>query len=89
MGTNGVGKTSLMKAISGNHARSGGTLSLDGAGGAGAAGAPAGADGHRLRAAGAHDLSAADRAREPRDGLRLPAEGERAVPDRIFELFPF
>jgi ABC-type branched-subunit amino acid transport system ATPase component len=27
MGTNGVGKTSLMKAISGNHARSGGTLS--------------------------------------------------------------
>jgi urea transport system ATP-binding protein len=30
MGTNGVGKTSLMKAISGNHARSGGSLTLDG-----------------------------------------------------------
>jgi urea transport system ATP-binding protein len=30
MGTNGVGKTSLMKAISGNHPRSGGTLTLDG-----------------------------------------------------------
>ena len=30
MGTNGVGKTSLMKAISGTHARSGGTLTLDG-----------------------------------------------------------
>ena len=31
MGTNGVGKTSLLKAISGTHPRSGGTLSLDGA----------------------------------------------------------
>lgn len=30
MGTNGVGKTSLMKAISGTHPRSGGTLTLDG-----------------------------------------------------------
>ncbi len=30
MGTNGVGKTSLMKAISGRHPRSGGEVSLDG-----------------------------------------------------------
>lgn len=30
MGTNGVGKTSLLKAISGTHARSGGTAELDG-----------------------------------------------------------
>ena len=30
MGTNGVGKTSLMKAISGTHARSGGTVEFDG-----------------------------------------------------------
>ncbi|WP_170519425.1 urea ABC transporter ATP-binding subunit UrtE [Ruegeria atlantica] len=30
MGTNGVGKTSLMKAISGTHLRSGGNLELDG-----------------------------------------------------------
>ena len=30
MGTNGVGKTSLLKAISGSHPRSGGTMSLDG-----------------------------------------------------------
>jgi urea transport system ATP-binding protein len=30
MGTNGVGKTSLLKAISGSHARSGGTMTLDG-----------------------------------------------------------
>ena len=30
MGTNGVGKTSLLKAISGTHARSAGTLKLDG-----------------------------------------------------------
>ncbi|MFY0679225.1 MAG: urea ABC transporter ATP-binding subunit UrtE [Thalassovita sp.] len=30
MGTNGVGKTSLLKAISGTHMRSGGTIELDG-----------------------------------------------------------
>lgn len=30
VGTNGVGKTSLLKAISGTHIRSGGTLTLDG-----------------------------------------------------------
>lgn len=30
MGTNGVGKTSLLKAISGTHPRSGGQMSLDG-----------------------------------------------------------
>ena len=30
MGTNGVGKTSLIKSISGTHPRSGGTLTLDG-----------------------------------------------------------
>ncbi len=30
VGTNGVGKTSLLKAISGTHVRSGGTLTLDG-----------------------------------------------------------
>ena len=30
VGTNGVGKTSLLKAIAGTHLRSGGTLSLDG-----------------------------------------------------------
>lgn len=30
MGTNGVGKTSLIRAISGSHPRSGGTVSLDG-----------------------------------------------------------
>ncbi len=30
MGTNGVGKTSLIKAICGTHPRSGGTISLDG-----------------------------------------------------------
>ena len=30
MGTNGVGKTSLLKAISGTHPRSGGSYHLDG-----------------------------------------------------------
>ena len=30
MGTNGVGKTSLIRAISGRHNRSGGSVTLDG-----------------------------------------------------------
>ena len=73
MGTNGVGKTSLLKAISGTHARSGGTLP---AGWRGDRRAPAhhpGPQGHRLRAAGPRYLPAADGEGEPRDRLCLPA----------------
>jgi urea transport system ATP-binding protein len=88
MGTNGVGKTSLMRAISGTHPRSGGTVSLGGE--------PIG----RLPA---HALARKGVAYVPqgreifplltvRENLEtgfgcLPA-GERRVPEEIFELFP-
>ena len=88
MGTNGVGKTSLMKAISGTHARSGGTVTLGG---------------EALPVLPAHRLAQMGIAYVPqgrmifplltvRENLEtgfacLPA-AERRVPDRIFEMFP-
>jgi urea transport system ATP-binding protein len=88
MGTNGVGKTSLMKAISGNHARSGGTLSLDG---------------QDLPVLPAHRLAQMGIGYVPQGRMIFPLltvrenletgfaclpKGERTIPARIFELFP-
>ena len=88
MGTNGVGKTSLLKALAGRHPASGGEIMLDGA----ALG--------RLRAQRAAQAGIAyvPQGREifplmtVRENLEtgfacLPP-AERTVPDRIFELFP-
>jgi urea transport system ATP-binding protein len=88
MGTNGVGKTSLLKAMSGRHPRSGGTVTLDGS---------------ELPRRGATTFSRAGVAYVPqgrevfglltvRENLEtgyacLPRE-EHGVPDEIFELFP-
>lgn len=88
MGTNGVGKTSLLKAISGTHHRSSGTMKLDGV---------------EIAKPPAHQLAAAGIAYVPqgrmifplltvRENLEagfacLPA-AERTVPDDIYELFP-
>lgn len=88
MGTNGVGKTSLIRAISGRHPRSGGELVLDG---------------EALPALPAHRLARKGVALVPqgreifplltvRENLEtgfatLPA-GERAVPEEMFDLFP-
>lgn len=88
MGTNGVGKTSLIKAISGTHPRSGGDLALDGEG---------------LGVLPSHALARKGVAYVPqgreifplmtvRENLEtgfacLPTE-EHFIPDEIFELFP-
>ena len=88
MGTNGVGKTSLIKAICGTHARSGGTVSLDG---------------EVLPVLPPHLLARRGIACVPqgreifplltvKENLEtgfgcLPA-ADRRVPDEIFELFP-
>jgi urea transport system ATP-binding protein len=88
MGTNGVGKTSLLKAISGVHPSGGGTITLDGETLGRLPAACARAQGHRLCAAGRDDLPAADGAREPGDRLCLPAAPSITFPDEIFELFP-
>lgn len=88
MGTNGVGKTSLMKAIAGAHARSGGAVALDG---------------EALGKLPAHALAKKGIGYVPQgreifplltvmENLEtgfgcLPKDAHR-VPDEIFELFP-
>ncbi|MFA3921056.1 urea ABC transporter ATP-binding subunit UrtE [Ruegeria hyattellae] len=88
MGTNGVGKTSLMKAISGAHPRSGGELELDG---------------KQMGVLPAHQMAWKGVAYVPqgreifplltvRENLEtgfscLPAS-EHFVPDDIFDMFP-
>lgn len=88
MGTNGVGKTSLLKAIAGVHPRSGGVLSLDGET---IGKVPA----HVLAAKGVgyvpqgRDIFPLLTVRENLEtGFATLPRGERAVPDEIYELFP-
>jgi len=88
MGTNGVGKTSLMKAIAGTHPRSGGEIVLDGQ--------PLGrVPAHRLAQMGVGYVPQGRMifplltVRENLEtGLACLPRGERVVPDRIYEMFP-
>lgn len=88
MGTNGVGKTSLLKAISGTHQRSGGTYRLDG---------------EEIGRAPAHVLAKKGIGYVPqgRDifplltvkenletGFACLPRSEHRIPDEIFDLFP-
>jgi len=88
MGTNGVGKTSLLKAISGTHHRSSGTMKLDG---------------RDIAKPPAHQLAAAGIGYVPQGRMIFPLltvrenletgfaclpSSERKVPDEIYELFP-
>ncbi|MEX0281734.1 MAG: urea ABC transporter ATP-binding subunit UrtE [Arenibacterium sp.] len=88
MGTNGVGKTSLLKAISGTHPRSGGTYRL----------------GHEeIQKAQAYDLAQRGVAYVPQGreifpfltvqenletGFACLERGSRAIPEDVFDLFP-
>ncbi|EAQ01773.1 branched-chain amino acid ABC transporter, ATP-binding protein [Pseudooceanicola batsensis HTCC2597] len=88
MGTNGVGKTSLLKAISGTHPRSGGTMELDG---------------EDLGRMPAHQLAHKGIGYVPQGRMIFPLltveenmqtayaclpKSEHGIPDEIFELFP-
>lgn len=88
MGTNGVGKTSLMNAIAGTHIRSGGDIALNGT---------------PLAKLPAHHLAQMGVAYVPQGRMIFPLltvrenlevgfaclpKAERHVSDRIFELFP-
>jgi len=88
MGTNGVGKTSLMKAIAGTHPRSGGEILLEGQS---LGRLPA----HRLAQMGIGYVPQGRMifplltVRENLEtGLACLPRGERVVPDRIYEMFP-
>lgn len=89
MGTNGVGKTSLLKAVSGTHPRSGGEVRLDGAP------VPAGAPAHVLARMGVgyvpqgRDIFPLMTVRENLEtGYACLDRADRRVADEIFELFP-
>ena len=88
MGTNGVGKTSLLKAISGTHPRSGGTMVLDG---------------EDLGRLPAHMLAQKGIGYVPQGRMIFPLltvqenmetayaclpRSEHHIPDEIYELFP-
>ncbi|MEL6522874.1 MAG: urea ABC transporter ATP-binding subunit UrtE [Pseudomonadota bacterium] len=88
MGTNGVGKTSLLKAIAGAHQRSGGSLRLDG---------------EEIGRISAHALAQKGVAYVPQGreifplmtvrenletGYACLPKSEHGVPDQIYELFP-
>lgn len=88
MGTNGVGKTSLLKAIAGVHPRSGGSLTFDGAG---------------LGRVAPQAMARRGLAYVPQGRMIFPLlsvrenmetafatlpRSERFIPDEIFELFP-
>ena len=88
MGTNGVGKTSLLKAISGTHKPSGGSVRL---GGVEMTGWPA----HRLAQAGigyvpqGRDIFPLLTVRENLEtGFACLPRADHSIPDEIFELFP-
>ena len=88
MGTNGVGKTSLLRAIAGRHPYSGGTITLDGqdlmhpnavqAARAGIAYVPQGREVFPL-------MSVTENLQT---GFACLPRSEHHIPDRIYELFP-
>ncbi|MBO9477947.1 urea ABC transporter ATP-binding subunit UrtE [Shimia sp. R11_0] len=88
MGTNGVGKTSLIKAISGTHPRSGGTLSLDGEA---LPPLPAQALAHKgvaIVPQGREIFPLLTVRENMETGFNCLPKSERAVPEEMFELFP-
>ncbi len=88
MGTNGVGKTSLIKAISGTHPRSGGEVTLDNE----ALGVlPAHALAHKgigYVAQGREIFPLLTVQENLETGFNCLPKNERRVPGEIFELFP-
>ncbi|MEO0328338.1 MAG: urea ABC transporter ATP-binding subunit UrtE [Pseudomonadota bacterium] len=88
MGRNGVGKTSLMKAITGHHPISGGEINLDG-------GKLARSLAHKRAASGiayvpqGRDIFPMLSVKENLEtGFSLLPRKERNLPDEVFELFP-
>lgn len=88
MGTNGVGKTSLLKAISGTHARSGGEVVLDGQ-------TMGRVPAHAMAQAGVgyvpqgRDIFPLLTVRENLEtGFACLPKSEHHIPDEIYELFP-
>ncbi|MEM9271300.1 MAG: urea ABC transporter ATP-binding subunit UrtE [Pseudomonadota bacterium] len=88
MGTNGVGKTSLLKAISGRAPRSGGQVVVDGKSLASRAPVAAAQAGVAYVPQGREVFPLMTVRENLETGYACLSRGERLVPDEIYELFP-
>ena len=88
MGTNGVGKTSLLKALSGRHARSGGRYVLEGEEVGRASAQALARKGVAYVPQGREIFPFLTVAENLETGFACLPRSERRVPEEIFELFP-
>jgi urea transport system ATP-binding protein len=88
MGTNGVGKTSLLRALSGRHAHSGGTVTLNGQTLNHPTAAQAAKAGIAYVPQGREIFSMLSVAENLETGFACLPKAERSVGDWIFDLFP-
>ena len=88
MGTNGVGKTSLLRALSGRHPTSAGTVALDGVPLNHPTAAQAARAGIAYVPQGREVFSLLSVAENLQTGFACLPKAERRVPDWIFDLFP-
>ena len=88
MGTNGVGKTSLLRAIAGRHPYSGGTITLDGQVLDHASAAQAARAGIAYVPQGREVFPLLTVTENLQTGFACLPRAEHAIPPRIYELFP-
>lgn len=88
MGTNGVGKTSLLKAIAGRHPRSGGTIRLGGEVARYATAFDAARAGIGYVPQGREVFPTMTVRENLETGFACLPRAERRIPDEVFDLFP-
>ena len=88
MGTNGVGKTSLLRAIAGRHPHSGGTITLDGKPLGHATAVQAARAGIAYVPQGREIFPLLTVTENLQTGFACLPAGDRLIPDRIYDLFP-
>ena len=88
MGTNGVGKTSLLRAIAGRHPHSGGTITLDGKPLGHATAVQAARAGIAYVPQGREIFPLLTVTENLQTGFACLPRGERHIPERIYDLFP-
>ena len=88
MGTNGVGKTSLLRAIAGRHPYSGGAITLNGQVLGHVSAAQAARAGIAYVPQGREIFPLLSVTENLQTGFACLPRGERRVPERIYELFP-
>ncbi|MEO1093089.1 MAG: urea ABC transporter ATP-binding subunit UrtE [Pseudomonadota bacterium] len=88
LGRNGVGKTSLLRAVAGHHPISGGEMSLDGRSIHGLPPHERARRGIAVVPQGREIFPLLTVAENLQTGLAPLAPGDRTVPDEVFELFP-